>query len=151
MVWFNKVSSDISNVPDAVKFFTKELADAKFEVKLKGSIEKASAALPGNVEFRFNQLQEIEAILEYLNIALRKERSRTIRNFMEHYNREISVREAEKWIDGEDNIVVLSELVNEMAFIRNQYLGIMKALEVQGFQINNLVKLRTAGLEDYSV
>lgn len=151
MVWYNKVVEDIGNVPDATTFFTNQINEAKGEVKLKGNLERASAALPGQIEFRFNQLQEIEAILEYLNIALRKERSKKIRHFMEHYNREMTVREAEKWIDAEDEVVMLSELVNEIALVRNQYLGIMKGLEAKSFQINNITKLRTAGIEDTEI
>ena len=52
------------------------MIDARTEVKLKGNVERAAAEMPGIVEHRFNQLQEIEAILEHLNIELRKERLR---------------------------------------------------------------------------
>jgi hypothetical protein len=40
-----------------------------------------SASLPGITEHRFNQLQEIEAILEHLNIELRRERSKVFRKY----------------------------------------------------------------------
>lgn len=150
-MWFNKVVEDIGNITDAIDHYSEQVKDAKKEVKLKGNLEKSSAEMPGLIEFRFNQLQDIEAILEHLNIQLRKERARVLRQFMENYNRELSVREAEKWIDGEDSVVHLAELVNEIAFVRNQFLGIMKALETKGFQINNIVKLRCAGMEDTEV
>jgi len=35
--------------------------------------------------------------------------------------------------------------------IRNKYMGLIKALDTKGFQINNIVKLRSAGLEDISL
>jgi len=35
--------------------------------------------------------------------------------------------------------------------VRNKYIGIIKALEAKQFQINNVVKLRAAGLEDISL
>ena len=38
------------------------------EIQDPENIEKASSQMPGIVEERFNQLQEIEGILEYLNI-----------------------------------------------------------------------------------
>jgi len=75
MGWYSQVSRDINNIPKAIQHYHDELADAKVEVKLAGNIEKAAAAMPGIVEHRFNQLQEIEAILNYLNIELRKLRS----------------------------------------------------------------------------
>jgi len=70
MGWYSEVSRDISKIPDAIRYFESELIEAKTEVKLKGNVERAAAEMPGIVEHRFNQLQEIEAILEYLNIEL---------------------------------------------------------------------------------
>ena len=62
-MWYSEVSRNISRIPDAVAYFETELEDAKREVKLTGNVERASSAMPGLVEHRFNQLQEIEAIL----------------------------------------------------------------------------------------
>lgn len=147
-MWYNAVTEDITNVSNAIKFFNKEIEEARKEVSLTGNLERASASMPGLIVFRFNQLQELEAILEFLNIAYRKERSKTIRKFMEHYDRLLSSREAEKWIDGEDNVVLLAQLVNDVALVRNKFLGILKGLEAKGFQINNITKLKCAGIED---
>ena len=73
---YNKIVDDPGNIVDAIAYYEKELEDARWEVRIKGSLE-ASASLPGPIEFRFNQLQEIEAIFEHLNIELPKERSKT--------------------------------------------------------------------------
>ena len=62
MNWYDRVSKDISNIPDAVAYYEAELLSAKQDVRVTGSIEKASAQMPGIVETRFNQLQEIEAL-----------------------------------------------------------------------------------------
>ena len=70
MGWYSKVSRDISEIPNAIDFFENELTAARAECRLSGNVEKAAANLPGIVEHRFHQLQEIEAILEYLNICL---------------------------------------------------------------------------------
>jgi hypothetical protein len=42
----------------------------------------------------------------------------------------------------------MEHLVNEFALVRNKWLGVMKGLEAKQFQINNLVKLHVAGMED---
>ena len=75
MGWYSEVSRDVGKIPNAVAFFEAELEEAKVECKLSGNLERASASMPGIVEHRFNQLQEIEAILNYLNIELRRLRS----------------------------------------------------------------------------
>jgi len=74
-MWYSKISKDISHIPDAISYFEAELIEAKKEIRIYGNLEKAAAEMPGLVEHRFNQLQELEAILEYLNIELRRLRS----------------------------------------------------------------------------
>lgn len=148
MSWYAKVSGDLANLPDCLNYFYQELDKARAEVKIHGNVERASAALPGIVELRFNQLQEIEAILEHLNIDLRKIRSKTFKKYLENYQRALTSRDIEKYVDGEADVVDMEKIINEFAMLRNQWLGIIKALDIKGYQINNIIKLRTAGLED---
>lgn len=146
--WYNSVVEDLGKIVDSIDHYEKELEEAKYECSIKGSLEKSSAALPGITEHRFNQLQEIEAILEHLNIELRKERSKTFRKFLESYNRQLSSRDAEKFVDSEDSVINLTHLCNQYALLRNKYLGIMKGLDTKQWQIGHITRLRTAGMED---
>ena len=146
--WYNKVVDNLGNIVDAIEYFELELQEAKYECIIKGSLEKSSAALPGLTEHRFNQLQEIEAILEHLNISLRKERSMVFRKYFETYNRQLTSRDAEKYVDGEDSVINLTHLCNQFALLRNKYLGIMKGLDTKQWQIGHITRLRTAGMED---
>ena len=149
--WYAKVSQDISHLPSCIDYFYKELADAKGETKIYGNIEKASSILPGIVEHRFNQLQEIEAVLEYLNIELRRVRSKTFKKYLENYQRSLSSRDVEKYVDGEADVVDMEKIINEFAMLRNQWLGIVKGLDIKQWQLGNIIKLRAAGLEDISL
>jgi hypothetical protein len=151
MKWYSRVSKDLQFLPDCIDYFYQELDSAKKESKIQGNIEKASAALPGIVEHRFNQLQEIEAILEYLNIELRRTRSRAFKKYLENYQRALSSRDVEKYVDGEDDVVDMEKIINEFAMLRNQWLGIIKGLDIKQWQLSNIIKLRTAGLEDISL
>lgn len=151
MTWYRKISQDIGLIPDCIAHFEQELEKAKQEVKIYGSLEKASASLPGVVEQRFNQLQEIEGILEYLNIEKRRLRSQTFQKFLENYNRALTSRDAEKYVDGDSDVVDLEKIVNEFALIRNKWLGITKGLDQKQWQLTNIVKLRVAGMEDASI
>lgn len=146
--WYNKVVTDLGNIVDAINYYESELEDARYECRIKGSLEKSSAALPGITEHRFNQLQEIEAVLEHLNIELRKERSKVFRKYLEAYNRQLSSRDAEKYVDGEQSVIDLTHLTNQFSLLRNRYLGIMKGLDTKQWQIGHITRLRTAGMED---
>jgi hypothetical protein len=151
MNWFKQVRADISQLVPAIDYYEQQLAEARLECGLRGNVEKHSRDMPGIVEHRFNQLQEIEGILEYLNIELRKKRTEHYKKFLEHYNRALSSRDAEKYVDGVDEVVDLQHIVNEFALVRNKFMGLIKALDTKAFQINNIVKLRSAGLEDVSL
>jgi hypothetical protein len=147
-MWYSKVSKDISYIPDAAVYFNDELISAKNDTKIHGNIEKAAAAMPGIVEHRFSQLQEIEAILEYLNIELRRLKSQHFRKYLESYQRALSSRDCEKFVEGEADVVDFEKIINEFALLRNRWLGIAKGLDVKQWQLSNVIKLRTAGMED---
>jgi uncharacterized protein YfdQ (DUF2303 family) len=114
-------------------------------------LEKNITALPGITEQRFNQLQEIEAVLNYLNIQLRKIRRKHFQKYLEGYARALTSRDAEKYAEGEDEVVDFETIINEVALLRNRWLGIMKGLDVKQWQMGHVVRLRTAGMEDITV
>lgn len=149
--WYNRVVDDLGQIVGAIDYYEDQLEEARTETWVKGSLEKLSAQLPGITEFRFAQLQEIEAILEHLNIQYRKERSRVFKKYLETYNRQLSSRDAEKYVDGEDSVVTLAELTNQVSLLRNRYLAIMKGLDQKSWQIGHITRLRTAGMEDVRI
>ena len=150
-MWYSEVSRNINRIPDAVAYFESELNDAKNEVKLKGNVERASSAMPGIVEHRFNQLQEIEAILNYLNIELRRLRSSYFKKYLENYQRALSSRDVDRYVDGEADVVDYEKIINEFALLRNKWLGVLKGLDQKQWQITNITKLRVAGMEDATI
>ena len=147
-MWYNRVVADLGMLPDFIAYYEGELIAAKTECKVSGNLEKSIAALPGITEHRFNQLQEIEAVLEYLNIQLRKIRRRHFQKYLEAYNRALTSRDAEKYVDGEDEVIDYETLINEVALLRNRWLGIMKGIETKQWQMGHITRLRTAGMED---
>lgn len=152
MNWYYKVTGNTSLIPDFINYYEGELVQARLELSLKGkSLEKHAAELPGLVEQRFAQLQEIEAVLEYFNIQLRKERSVEFKKFLEAYNKALSSRDAEKYIDGVASIIDSTLLVNEIALLRNKFLAISKGYEAKNFMTGHIIKLRVAGLDDASI
>ena len=151
MGWYSEVSRDVGKIPNAVAFFEAELEEARVECKLSGNLERASASMPGIVEHRFNQFQEIEAILNYLNIELRRLRSSYFKKYLENYQRALSSRDVDRYVDGEADVVDYEKIINEFALLRNKWLGVLKALDQKQWQITNITKLRVAGMEDASL
>jgi hypothetical protein len=151
MTWYTKVSTDLSSIPDFIAHYDSELLQAKNDVKIYGNLEKNISALPGITEHRFNQLQEIEAVLNYLNIQLRKIRRKHFQKYLEAYNRVLTSRDAEKYVDGEEEVIDFETIINEVALLRNRWLGVLKGLDVKQWQMGHVVRLRTAGMEDITL
>mgnify|MGYP003337487451 CR=1 FL=1 len=151
MNWYTKVLQDLAAIPDFISYYEMELDQAKKEVKIYGNVEKNVSNLPGITERYFSQLQEIEAVLNHMNIQLRKIRRKHFQKYLEAYNRALTSRDAEKYVDGEDEVVDYEVLINEVALLRNKWLGIMKGLDAKQWQMGHIVRLRTAGMEDIQV
>lgn len=151
MTWYSDVTKDLAKIPDMMLFYENELITAKKECSVYGNVEKNIRDLPGITEHRFNQLQEIEAVLNYLNIQLRKIRRKHFQKYLEAYQRALTSRDAEKYVDGEDEVIDFETLINDVALLRNKWLGILKGFESKNFMLGHIVRLRTSGMEDVSV
>jgi hypothetical protein len=150
-MYYNKIVADLGELPNFIAYYEGELAAAKADIKIRGRVEKELADLPGQSEHRFNQLQEIEAVLEFLNIQLRKIRRKHFQKYLEAYQRALTSRDAEKYVDGEDEVIDFETIINEVALLRNRWLGVMKGIESKNFMLGHVVRLRTAGMEDIVV
>jgi len=150
-MWYNRIVADLGEIPDFIAHYERELDQARAEVRLGGLVERNIKELPGITEHRFNQLQEIEAVLNYLNIQLRKIRRKHFQKYLEGYARALTSRDAEKYVDGEDEVIDFETIINEVALLRNKYLGILKGLDSKQWMSGHIVKLRTAGMEDISL
>ena len=147
-MWYNRIVEDLGNIPGFIDYYEKELNIAKAECKIHGNVEKSISQLPGITEHRFNQLQEIEAVLNFLNIQLRKIRRKHFQKYLEGYARALTSRDAEKYVDGEDEVIDFETIINEVALVRNKWLGVLKGIEAKQWQMGHIVRLRTAGMED---
>jgi len=147
-MWYNRVVDDMSRVTDAIAYYNEELVTAFAETKISGKLETQSQNIGGFMAHRYAQLQDLEAILKYFNHRLDRMRSGHYRKYLEAYNRELTDRAIEKYIDGEADVNDMYDIINEVALVRNKYLAVIKGLDTKQFQIGHIVKLRAAGLED---
>lgn len=153
--WYGRITADpddLTPLVECFEYYEKQLEEARKELKCDGlRIENIQKRLPGMAEYRFNQLQELEAILKYLNIKYDKAKGKAYRNYMEKYDRALTSRDADKYADSDDDVIEIAMLVNQVALLRNKFLGVSKGIEYLHFQIGNITKLRVAGIEDASL
>jgi hypothetical protein len=150
-MWYNRVVANLGEIPAFIDYYEGELVAARADIKIRGNVERALSNLPGETEHRFNQLQEIEAILEHLNIQLRRIRQTHYKKYLEAYARALTSRDAEKYAEAEDEVIDMETIINEVSLLRNKWLGVMKGIEQKSFMIGHITRLRVAGMEDLVV
>lgn len=147
-MWYHKVSKDINNLPKALDYFEKELINAKKDCELIGSLERSTTMLPGIVEQRFSQYQELDAILELLKIQFNKIKGKHIQNYHLTNNKAYAATTIDKILLSEDDVTDFLVMINEVTLLKNKWAGISKALETKQWQITNLIKWKSLGLDD---
>lgn len=150
--WYRRICADYSEIPEFIAEYEKNISGIQSDLQMGGiTLEQHASKMPGITEACFGQLQEVEAVLEYMNLDLKKIRSKKFKHFTHNYEKALTSRDAEKYIDGDDEVFAQAVLINDIALLRNKYLSLSKGLDVKHWQIANVVKLRCAGLEDANI
>lgn len=155
MRWYRKITSapegDFTPLGEALEWFEDEYETARKELNVKGRLTEAEARLPGNAEYYYGLSVELEGILKWLEIQIDKTLAKARRQYLEHYNRQLTDRMAEKYAEADPSVIDLRLLANHVALMRNKYHGITKGLEYLHFQLGNITQLYKAGIEDASL
>ena len=153
MSYYDKIAQAKNNDPivEAILYFEDEVEIAKKDVEINGYYQKNASMLPGQMEFRFSQLQEIEAILEYLTLKKDKLHNTAFKKYLEGYQKSLSSRDADRYASADQGVYDMAILINRITLIRNKFIAITKGLECKHYQLTNLVKLKVAGMEDYYI
>jgi hypothetical protein len=149
--WYYKVTvdpTDLTPLVDCIEFFEKEYQAARKEVAIKGRLEQDAARMPGIVEYRYSQLQELEALVVWADLEVKKVRTAAFKKFLESYARTLTSRDAQMYAEAEPSVLQALEIHNQICLMRNKFVSIMKGLTSKEFQISNITKLRVAGLDD---
>lgn len=153
--WYSKLFStstdgdaDLMVALDAADAYEEEHLRARADLVVNGKVEGMSAKVSGITEYRFAQLQDLEAILDYLEQREKRVLIQRQEHILNHYQRALTDRQARDYADASDEVKLVRDVRTRVAYVRNLFLGIMKGLECMHFQITNVTKLRCAGLED---
>lgn len=148
---YQNLVDDWDTLKEFLDFFYNEAEDARKELVMAGRIESMSTKIPVIMERRFTQLQILNAAVDYFERQLDKVKSKHYRKYLEKYQRALTSRDVEKYVNGEDEVVSLAQIMNEISLLRNIFISITKSIDAKSFQIHNITKLRTAGLEDATI
>lgn len=145
------IKENATNIQPVLEHFEEEYIKAKEEIKIKGKLQRCISELPSLYEIRFSQLQELESILEFFDIKMKGIRSSLYQKIMNNSQRALTSNDIKQYIDGDKNIMDLQLIINDIALIRNKFISLTKGFESKNWQLNNLVKLQCAGLDNIEI
>lgn len=157
MNWYRKIFASsregleyLELAVSACDFYENLYEEARKDVRVPNgtSLLTLQSKIAGMSEERWAQLQDLEAILQYMEERENVVRMEKVKNFAEHYQRNLSAKEARDYADVADEVQNLRLIRHRVAYVRDLYAGIFTALNVLQFQISNATKLKCAGLDD---
>lgn len=145
--WFDIVKEDNNKLPLALKNFSERYEEILPLIKIDGRLSTHEAQLGFIVSIVQCDWAVISSIHEHFNILLKQARSALYKKYLETYARQLTSNDVKNYIDGEPTIVGFQNIINEIVLVENKYVGLSKGLESKNFQLNNLTKIKSMGLD----
>ena len=149
MSLLERLGKDYKNLPDILAEYEKGLEETESRIKIKGkNLEAANsehAAWQLYYETRRAELSTLEKFFETRTLA---SRGKLFKKFTETYNRELSDRQKDHYINNEEAYLKQNEVYLEIREIYKKYEAVCDAYRTRGFALNNITKIRVARLED---
>lgn len=146
--WYKKIKENINEIDNCLDYFDQQYEKSAQYVKMERLLIYNCETIGIITQHIFAHLQEIETILEYFKIKQDAIISKYFQKYNEHYQKDLSHSDIKNYINGEDDIIMVKEIINGISFIRSKFQSIMKGLEFNHFQLTNITKLKEAGMED---
>lgn len=149
MQWFKTVKAKPEAISDALKYYYDELEAAKKETNLKNfnRLQEGVATISSYFEQRLDQRCDIDAIYTLFENKVKKKRSEITQKILEQYPRALNSSDLKMFVEGDDDMIILSDLLNEINLVRSRFDAVLKSFDVAQWQLTNLVKLQCAGLD----
>lgn len=143
--------ADLTVALEAVDAYMEVYPEAKRALRGDGRIETMATKLAGLTEERWTQLQDLDAIVEYLTTREKKSHIDKTKFYMEGYQRTLTYAQAKDYAETTDEVQTIRVVRQQVGNARDIFMGIFKGLDVMNYQISNVTKLRVAGVEDAEI
>lgn len=138
-----------TGLPDIIANYESELVEAKENLIIKGkTLEKANFENPTWQLYYDQRRVELHTLLKYLDGLVASARGKLFRSYTETYQRDISDRAKDQYINNEPAYLDMYEIYLEIKDVHDRYQAICDAYKSRGYALNNITKIRVASLED---
>ena len=140
--WYVKVCKDLDEVNNMIDYYQAEIETALEDFDKRKSTYQESLNISSEYSHRLVQLQDVEAVLRYLENKEKEVTSSIYTNMLDNSKKRMGVKEVEKYVDTDASVIAIRQLVNSVTLLRGQVLSITKGIETKTFQLHNQTKLK---------
>lgn len=151
MTALDKITQKIENIPIVLAEFEDEIAEDVIEehLRLKGKLLQKAAAEQASWQFYYaTRKAEMYAVVKWLEGKLAAVRGNHFKLYTENYNRQLTDRQKDKYIDNEEDVLNQLQLYLTFKELHDKYEAVVDAFRSQGFMIRHLTEIRIRSLED---
>lgn len=147
-----KLKDRFANLPAILEEYNNALVDAEANLKLKGkTLGEANRENASHYAFYDERRIELKSLVDYMDNQVQRIRGQLFRGFTEQYNRELSDRAKEKYIDAEQPYLDIFEMYLEVKELYEQYCSVVEAFKMQGYSLRNITEARVASVENATI
>lgn len=147
----DKISQDISLLPDIIEEYENLIDEEEVAKKLqiRGKALETANTEQASWQFYFETRKaEIHSIVKWLEGKLAAVRGKYFKTYTEHYSRELSDRQKDKYIDNEKDVLDQLEVYLQVKELYEKYEAVCNAFKSRGFALRNITEIRIRSLED---
>jgi len=147
-----RLGEDYKNLPVILAEYEKGLEEVEANIAIKGkNLEAANAEHSSWYYYYESRRAELSTLEKFFDAKTAAARGRLFKKFTETYNRDLSDRQKEHYINNEEAYLKQNEVYLEIREIYKKYEAVCEAYKSRGFKLNNITKIRVASLEHVDI
>jgi hypothetical protein len=136
------VGSQYEHLDDVLNQYRSYLDEAPDRLRISGKpLGKANGEQVGWLAYYDERRVELKALVKYTDMRVASVRGRLYRQYTEIHSRELSDRMKDKYIDNDNDYLVMNELLIEIEEVYEKMVAVVEAFKARGFALRNLTEL----------
>lgn len=149
MTPINEISGDLTRVLTYVDTYRNVLEELDLFFNLDGKkIEFICKELPKITVKAKTYYAKCKSFTDFLELKRDEIEGSLWKKYIEGSRRTLDKKEIQMFIKQEPEYVTISELLLELEYLRRGFENVMSGLDILHWQLNNIVKLRVASLQE---
>lgn len=149
MSLIDRLGKDGSGLPDIIDEYESHLVAAPNRLAIKGkTLEQSNVEHATWLSFYDQKRVELSILRKYMDREVDRIRGKLWVAYTETHSRELSARDKDNYINQEKSYLTKQELALMVLELHDKYAALVEAYRSRGYSLNNIVKLRTSGIEN---